>query len=252
MSKHGWERGTLTLPSAAWAPFKKALHAGMSTAIEHDYALALKLHAALVEQKKGKRGFDLKKAFEAEINLRVDNTAAYSRWGIQDSTVEKYAFKVVEHYQVRQSILGKEFVPALYKPQKKDYPKCTSVTLAFSAEGCSVYLTNASREVQWDVEENNHSVERAHETELGKLLFKLLHEVKWTRATGGTINGNDEYHRDNEDAGGGSNYVSHRFGPLGEFKMPHYPRPQRRKAAPKSTATKAAKPAAIAKSLLSK
>lgn len=234
MSKYGWERGTLKLPSAAWAPFKQALQAGMTKHKEQDYALALKLHAALTEQKKGKRGFDLGKAFEAEHYATI-REASFSGWS-SVSKAAKYPFKTTEYHELKNAILGKGETPNLCKPQKKDFPKCTSATLTFSGDSCSVYLTNATRQVTWDVEDNNRSVERAHETALGCLLFNLLAKVKWTRATGGTINGNDEYNRDNKGEDGGGNYVSHRFGPLGEYQIPAYLQPRRKRAVKKTPA----------------
>jgi hypothetical protein len=221
MSRNGWERGTLKLPSAAWAPFKKGLQEGMSKHKEADYALALKLHAALVEQKKGKRGFDLKAAFDAEFAAEEASRLGSSwGWSSGPRTQKKYPFVTVNYYEVKKSILGKEETPGLYKPQKKDFPKCTSATLSFSGDSCSVTLDNAKREVTWATDDGNHSVEHAHESALGKLVFELLRQVKWTRNTGGTISGNDEYNRENTDEGGGGNYVAHRFGPLGEFKFP--------------------------------
>jgi hypothetical protein len=226
MSKYGWESGTLKLPSAAWAPFKKALQEGMSKHKERDYELAVKLHAALVEQKKGKRGFDLQQAFDAEYSATVQSNS-FSRWG-GGGQVPKYPFKTVEYYDLKPLILGKQTTPTLYKPQKKDFPKCTSATLAFSGDSCGVNLNNATREVTWCVEDNNHSVDSAHESPLGQLTFQLLGQVKWTRATGGTICGNDEYNRDQQGEGGGGNYVSHRFGPLGEYEIPSYLRPSRK------------------------
>jgi hypothetical protein len=231
MSRNGWERGTLKLPSAAWAPFKKALQEGMTKHKEQDYELALKLHATLVEQKKGKRGFDLKKAFNEEFLAEVRDTS-YSQWG-GGGLVPKYQFQTVEHYDVKKSILGNEATPGLYKPQKKDFPKYTAATLTFTGDSCSVHLNNATREVTWDTDDGNHSVDHAHASALGRLVFQLLKQVKWTRNTGGTISGNDEYNKENTDEGGGGNYVSHRFGPLGEFKLPPYFKVPRKASSPR-------------------
>jgi hypothetical protein len=52
---------------------------------------------------------------------------------------------------------------------------------------------------------------------MGKEFFSRLRRINWTRGSGGTIVGNDEYNSDSYDAGGGANYTKDRFGP-GEKK----------------------------------
>jgi len=233
MSKNESEKGTLKLPSAAWAKFKKALQTGMAKHLTADYELAVKLHAALVEQKKGKRGFDLYAAFNKEFYTETDNPRARWTYGEPDR-LRKYPFAVADEYMVRIAVLGQERPPSLRKPQKKLFPIPTSATLHFSHEAADLTLDNEKRELRWDVDDGNRNVERAHKSALGTLLFSLLKEVKWTRDTGGTFVGNDEYHREagEEREGGGGNYVTQRFGPRGEFKIPTYALPRRRAAKP--------------------
>lgn len=227
MSKREWESGTIKLPSAAWAPFKQGLQKGMSEAIAKDYDLAVKLHAVLTEQKKGKRGFDLGAAFKAEAYAVIQGRHSY-----YSSTPDKpkYPFQVVDVWQVERLLLGKEKPYTLLKPKKKDFAPFTSASLSFEGDSCSATLNNATREITWEVDENNRSVERARESPLGQLVFQLLKKVQWTRATGGTIIGNDEYNQDNSDyEGGGGNYVTERFGPLGEPMQIIYAAPKRSK-----------------------
>lgn len=232
MSKREWEEGTVKLPSAAWAPFKQALQKGMSEHIAHDYELALKLHAALTEQKKGKRGFDISQAFEAEVYAVLPNP--YSRFSSREGT-PKYPFAVVDTWDVKRWLLGTEKPYTLLKPKKKDFAPYTSASLEFQGASCAVYLDNTTRAVKWDVEEGNHSVKRARNTHLGTLLFTLLAKVQWTRATGGTIVGNDEYNEESRSEGGAGNYVTSRFGPLGEPYIPSFAMPKNSK---KTTTTR--------------
>jgi len=47
--------------------------------------------------------------------------------------------------------------------------------------------------------------------------------VEWTRGSGGTIIGNDEYNQDSDAVGGGGNYVCYEFGPRKKVKQKPLP-----------------------------
>lgn len=69
------------------------------------------------------------------------------------------------------------------------------------------------RKVVWTVPENNHACEHARVHPLAEAFFKLLDGVRWTRGSGGVIVGNNEYNRDDQNVGGGGNYVVSEYGP---------------------------------------
>lgn len=74
--------------------------------------------------------------------------------------------------------------------------------------GYEATITLHGNTVIWDVPENNHARERADAHPLAVALFDFLESrVEWTARSGGKIVGNDEYHRDSYEAGGGGNYV---------------------------------------------
>jgi hypothetical protein len=50
----------------------------------------------------------------------------------------------------------------------------------------------------------------------GAIFFAALGKIKWTRSSGGFATGNDEYNQDNTYSGGGANYVTFSYGPVGE------------------------------------
>jgi hypothetical protein len=77
-------------------------------------------------------------------------------------------------------------------------------------------LEEATRTLRWNVSENNHAVEYAWAHPMGRALARALASVTWTRGSGGTFIGNDEYNRDSECEDGGANYVTRGYGPLGE------------------------------------
>lgn len=222
MSKYEWEKGTIALPTAAWAPFKKALHTGLNKLAEADYAVAMKLYDALVLLKKKTRGLDLRQALEAELDAK-DKSYSYG-WA---TSTPKYPFHCTDRNDMFDILLSKGDKPSLLKPQKKQFPLVNSTTLSFHRSDCSVTLDNKSRTVTWNVPENNHASDYAHDTALGKITFQELGKVKWTRNTGGVIVGNDENNRDSESEDGGGNYVVYRFGPLGAPRPLNLPRSRR-------------------------
>jgi hypothetical protein len=103
------------------------------------------------------------------------------------------------------------------KPKKSKEPfvqiASTKVTSLSAGGEASVYFDHKAKTITWEVGENNRAVERANETDLAKLLWRLLNGIAWTRGSGGKIVGNDEYNQESREAGSGSNYVTREFGP---------------------------------------
>lgn len=82
--------------------------------------------------------------------------------------------------------------------------------------GARLVLDEKTRTVRWVVPENNHAVDFAWRHPMGKAFENALRKVRWVRGTGGKLVGNDEYNRDSRYEGGGANYVTRRYGPLGQ------------------------------------
>ena len=227
MSRREKEQGTLKFPSAAWSPFKKALQEAVTRMYEQDYALALVFYDAVAALKKGKRGVDLNELIRAEFYAQKAGASRYA----SDRENQKYQFHIISTWELKKAMLSED-KKSLLKPKKKDFTFPNSKTLAFSQGPLSIRLDNEKRELVWDVDEGNHNVTEAHEAGVGKACLRLLKDVKWTRATGGVFVMNDEY---NEEAGegregGGGNYVSMRFGPLGEPDPRIFGRPSKKGA----------------------
>lgn len=90
--------------------------------------------------------------------------------------------------------------------------RATNRTTTFRV-GWEATITFKGNEVTWNVPENNHACDHAHEHHIGRAFFAALNKVTWTRGSGGVIVGNNEYSRDSYDVGGGGNYETARFGP---------------------------------------
>jgi len=97
----------------------------------------------------------------------------------------------------------------------KRFPKPTNRTTSWHV-GLEAGISLKGRVVTWFTGDNNHSVETAHEEPLAGTFFGFLNKVKWTRGTGGVGTGNDEYNEESRDAGRGANYITFRYGPLGD------------------------------------
>ena len=212
MSCYEWERGSIQIPSAAWAKFKADLRAAYNAGVQNDLRLAEQLVERVKVLIKGKRGVNLEQELSDEIHRTTESYSGF----YSSVSVDKYAFKVFDSEEIMQKVLvgGK-----LYQPKKKDFPLANGNTDSFAADydGC-ITLEDARRTVHWTVNENNHAVERAHESFMGGHFFRLLGEVKWTRGSGGHIYGSNEYQDDaaREYAGGGGSTISQTFGPEGQ------------------------------------
>jgi hypothetical protein len=212
MSCYEWERGSIQIPSAAWAKFKADLRAAYNKQAERDFALVEKLHATVKDLIKGKRGVNIAQVLSTEAHAMIESRG----YGYYATSQEKYAFKLFD----TEDILRKLFVDGkLYAPKKKDFPLANGKTVSFGAdyEG-RISLRDTDRTVHWDVSENNHAVDRARESYMGSQFFTLLGGIKWTRGSGGHIFGSNEYEDDaaREYAGGGGSHIKDTFGPEGD------------------------------------
>lgn len=204
MSKNEWEGGTLKLPTAAWKPFRDGLAKAYNAQQTRRYELALKVHAWLMGEKaKAPRGaFVFRTAYLALTN------------GGSGLAQDLRKAEFLDEYAL-DGVLFSKGKNGLILPKKKDFPLAvaTKTESYLVDEGqASIRLVPKTRQVVWHVSENNHAVDSAWESPLGKAFYALLSKVTWTRGTGGEFIGNDEYNEDNRDEGGGANYVTHRFG----------------------------------------
>lgn len=200
MSRSEWERGTLKVPTKAWKPLRDGLANAFNKRQVSLHELALKLHAMLVAQKKlAKRGtFKLEEAYGA---LSHRNPSVWPQNIDGDD----------ERDLVKASLLGPygKRTGTLLLPKKKDFPLAVATkTTQYDADLATITLNPTKHTLSWDVSENNHAVDSSRDSYMGSAMFALLAKIEWTRGSGGTFIGNDEYNRDSECEGGGGNYVT--------------------------------------------
>jgi len=228
VSRNDWEAGDLTFSVKEFSRFRKAFYEKYNRMRAEDYVTATKVYQAMLAAgKQARRGVDWSAVFAA-----VTGQTRPSRW--LGATELVYALKTLGRYELETLLLfdristpdGTRRLERRKRPRaprKADFrPASTTRDMVFEMEGGTVTFRPATRTIRWAVAESNRAVESARESALGRLFFELLRTVQWTRGTGGTLVGNDEYNRDNLAESGGGNYVTARYGPRGE--SPSLPR----------------------------
>jgi hypothetical protein len=208
MSTYEWERGTLKLPSGVAPKMRKALAVTQNKYFDEVMAEAKKFWEA--------NKTTSKKKLSAALNAEYDKYRGQRGWGSgpEMSKAKESALSVFS-YMAWGYGNAKPHAPKIDDVAREIGPKANSRTTQFRVghEGTITFKDNTAI---WDVPENNHAVDQARESILGKTFFNLLDKVEWKRGTGGEIVGNNEYNREADYAGGGANYVTGGFGPLGD------------------------------------
>jgi hypothetical protein len=209
MSCYEWEKGTIRIPAAQWAAFRKGLLATWNKGQERFLADLKEAHAAVKAAGKGKRGDNRTKAMTDALHRKMGSRWCYEwkEWEASDKFDRAYWLLFKRDPKTGQTKLGS--TPT--KKVVKVFPVSKDATL--NIDGAEVTFCNATKTVSWYVYENNRARAYARNQPFAKELFRALNGIKWTRGSGGTIVGNDEYNRDADYEGGGANYVVSRYGP---------------------------------------
>ena len=192
MSCNNWERGTIQLPKSKYAAIKKAFVVDYNAYLLDQLERSKRLREHVVAVNKGKR-MDGQWFYALQDHMQ--------KFGVEWDTLNKM-IATINKDGAKPKNLNKKLMN-LANSKTTEFDVINEGRIAF---------VNGDKSVMWYVEENNHSVERCRESKLGRMFFRMLSKVEWTRGSGGEIVGNDEYNRDNECAGGGGNYVTATFG----------------------------------------
>jgi len=206
MSCSQWEEGMLVLPVKAFKPVLDRIRKEQNALMDEAYNCLVAAYETILAENKAKV-----KPAEPELHFRINHAVEKHRQKIRSHFSRADLFNAIENATIAMSHGRK--VPI--KPQKQYLVRATTSTLSFQQEEACLTFDRKLHALTWVVEENNHAVDRARESWLGRTLFSALKKVPWTRSTGGKFIGNDEYNGDSRENGGGANYVTARFGPLG-------------------------------------
>jgi hypothetical protein len=205
MSRNEWEAGKVYIPSHSWSNIKKALQNAQNSEREIVLAKATKLQEEVVRNFKGQKSID-----PQDVKDYLWHTAKEEN---------KTAI-----YLVSKSLKGTGYQMKKITNKMLDevFPKATNRTVHYGdLIECSVTIDNEKKCIHWHVGENNHAVDDARNSWLGRVLFKELGKIDYgqSKKLGGYFVGNDEINRDDGD---GTNYITASFGKKGEWQESFY------------------------------
>jgi hypothetical protein len=210
MSCYEWEHGSIKLPAGAMKAVREAVVKAYNDSQERVFELAQRVFVSVKAANKGKRNVKWRVAVEDEA-ARLSRDGGESTWKVVHLVMPEYArpLPTVGHGPQWERVQATK--PSAPKrknlkllPKRVERVDMGDATIVFKEDG---------RTVEWIVSENNHAVEHARATPIGRAFFAALARIEWKRGSGGEIVGNDEYNRDNRHEGGGGNYVKETFGP---------------------------------------
>lgn len=209
MSNYEFEEGRFTLPSAEFASFRKGIQDADRAHKERVFALTQECWKSLT-RKQQTNGDEYQKAVSAFIERKYDEAGRHAPAGRWTTFAKDYSAlpgdlsQAIEDADglLRSKVHGwnpdtrafETLKPTRVLQSEMKYP--TNRTTTYSNGEASVTFDPKARAVTWAVGENNHAVERARETPLGKAFFARLDKVRWTHGTGGTIRYGSEYMED--------------------------------------------------------
>lgn len=208
MSRRDWEEGSIKLPTASWPKFKKELRKGFNSQQALLFAYALKLNLALVRAGEDKPKFDY-----------ADCLSKIMHWGQNDAPVPYPSdWKPDEEQILRIRSVLMEWVTAKpHKPMAEYFPNVASDALDFAA-GISgkICISSTEPKIHWAGLKMFPNGLHTQRSNMARLFFELLSKVEWTPDTGGLIYEEAYYNQENLDPSTVANYVTKRFGPLGQ------------------------------------
>lgn len=229
MSTYEEERGEIILPAASVVALRNALTVTVNTQRAKTFDLAEKIHAYLTSDK----GVEERKALSAILRgkplsgmYRIEdvlgkvadkiNPPRRDRWGYAEESEYSYH----QMWDVQRLLIkhDENFKPIkLQAPKKKDLPLFpASKTWQWESGEWGVSINPKTRLLSWHIPSNNHAVDEARESELGKTLFSALDKIKWTRGTGGVSRYTNEYMRDADMEHGSGSTSEEGYGPRGK------------------------------------
>ena len=211
MSKYGWESGTVTLPTAAVSGVRKAV-----------CDAANRLHAEVLAECLRLWEGPIAKTNSVELYFeRLESAADAPRGRTVGQAVSDAANGVMTGIVGWSGGRAAQRTPRA--PRASDVeayaPSANTRTTSFGGRSDEWHIRGDGAKLHYNSGDNNHQVEHAREHPVVAAMMRELGRLDWTRATGGMFTGNDEYNQESRDSGGGGNYITAAYGPLGEAEQ---------------------------------
>lgn len=203
MSCYEYEYGTIKLPSKEFSRIRRLFAEKYNAWLDSNFLKATSLYEPL-------KAYALKNKKDKNLNL---NDYIYEKLqSEQESDIEQIISSILNSKKVN----GK-YKTSIIKPTKKSFKHVSLSENNYEDLFATVSFNSETKEIRWQVEENNHSVDNAWENVLGKIFNKVISTVEWTRGTGGVFFYNSEYEREGREGDGAGGDRAHKyFGPAGE------------------------------------
>jgi hypothetical protein len=241
MSKYGWERGSIKLPTSDFTKVRKVMEDGAKADAQAAFDETQRFWKGLTAKQKRDQGEYQAAAREFVYGNPYVSTGGWGSRALQDPSRPHSPGVADGHREAVSELLGKALynrveTPSPHRPghvsvdhvpcppkrvlrSDVDFPTNRTTVFRVGSEA-TVSFDRDRSEVTWAVPDNNHAVENARDHPVAGRFFGAIAKVRWTRGTGGVLTGNDEYNRDNDYAGGGANYCTTAFGPIGAEEEP--------------------------------
>lgn len=182
MSCYGFERGSVQLPTKEWKTFRDNVYASYNSKINDLLDIANKVHAEVILSTKGKRN----------VNYRDVVTSITEKY-LPDNNNRDFSCSTYRYMVINSLISEKKLV----KPKKKDFTPIKANKVFNLEDDClSITFDNKTKTVYYSTDDNNHSIDYARNSFLGKLFFREIGRITFTTKTGGFLKSQTEYDED--------------------------------------------------------
>ena len=217
MSRNEWEEGDLSLPAIAVPAVRFALIEASNL-----YHARLLSDCAAIWRSIAPTTVPPRTAYLEALDRYFDHDRLPFIHGVANPRHEYRADLSRVMYALAGALSGRRLAGAsakrLHAPRPVDVdlvaPRKLPRASTFSGPDWQISLKGAA--VHYQVLENGNARSSARAHPVVAAFFAALGRVNWTRGSGGVFVGNDDSNTESRDSGGGANYLTASFGPLGE------------------------------------